>query len=155
MSSAKVYPVRHALADQMRRPGGRTAAECLSKAQDALDTARDGAMGSIETLVAKLEAVAAARPADPADEIYTLAHSVLDLAGFFDTGPLYEVAYSLCELTEGLRVQQRWEWPAALVHIQALRLVLGAGPNAAADPTLRALLAGLGSVTTRVAAQRG
>ncbi|HYE42322.1 MAG TPA: chemotaxis protein CheE [Caulobacteraceae bacterium] len=155
MSSAKVYPVRHALAEQMRRPGGRTAAECLEKAQDALDTARDGAMQSIETLVGKLEAVARSRSADPSDEIYTLAHSVLDLAGFFETGPLYEVAYSLCELTDGLRVQGRWEWPAALVHIQALRLVLGAGPGAADDPALRAMLAGLGSVTSRVATARG
>lgn len=147
MSSAKIIPVRHNLADQIRKPGGKTAAECVARAQEALDEAHDRVMESIEGLVADLEQTCAERPADPADRTYDEAHAILDLAGFFDTGPLYGVAYSLCELSDQLRSQGRWDWAPVQLHVQALRLVM----NAKDDPGTQALVAGLGSLTTHVA----
>lgn len=146
MSAAKIIPVRHSLADQIRKPGGRTAAECVTRAQEALDEAHDKVMESIESLVKGLEATCAQRPADPADRVYDEAHAILDLAGFFDTGSLYGVAYSLCELSDSLRAQGRWDWTPVMLHVQALRLVL----KADGDPAAQALVAGLGSLTSHV-----
>lgn len=149
MSAVKIIPVRHNLADQIRKPGGRTAAECVARAQEALDEAHDTVMQSIEGLVADLEATCGERPVDPADRVYDEAHAILDLAGFFDTGPLYGVAYSLCELSDSLRTQGRWDWTPVTLHVQALRLVL----KAKEDPATQALVAGLGSLTSHVAAK--
>ena len=41
---------------------------------------------------------AAAPRSEP--QVYELASSLLDMAGFFDTGPLYDAGYSLCDVAD-------------------------------------------------------
>ncbi len=52
-------------------------------------------MAEIEAAVGELESLCAARPQAPGAEVYRLASRVVDLAGFFDTGPLFDAGYKL------------------------------------------------------------
>lgn len=112
------------LAEQMRRPGGRTVAAALSAADAAVDERREAAMASLQAGLGGLQALAARRALVDAPELYARAAALLDLAGFFDTGPLYDAAYSLCDLCERMQGAGAWRWPPVEAHLQALARIL-------------------------------
>lgn len=141
--------VRSALSHQLSRPGGRTLADAERLADAALQTHRADAFAELGRLVAELEAVSAARAPGDEARTYQLAASLVDLAGFFDTGPFYDAAYSLCDLTDRARNGDLWSWDAVAVHVQALRLLHLAGLGTAC-PDAAALLAGLRRVVASV-----
>lgn len=148
MSAPRTFRVTTSLAAQMRQPGGRTVGAAVSAAGAALEERREAAMADIGEVLEQLQAVVARRGAGDAEQIYDRAAALLDVAGFFDTGPLYDAAYSLCDLSERMQAASAWRWPAVEVHLQALALILAAGcrHDAASD----ALLTGLRAVVERV-----
>ena len=107
-------------------------------------------MAEIESAVAGLEGLCAARSEASAAEVYRLASRILDLAGFFDTGPLFDAGYSLADVSDRMATADAWDGPPVQVHVQALRLILKAGceRNAATDH----LLAGLKAVAVKARA---
>ncbi len=141
--------VRSALSRQLSQPGGRTLADAERLADAALQTHRADAFAELGRLVAELEAVGAARTPGDEARTYQLAAGLVDLAGFFDTGPFYDAAYSLCDLTDRTRGGDLWSWDAVAVHVQALRLLHLAGLGNA-GPDAAALLAGLRRVVASV-----
>lgn len=139
--------IKTSLAQQMAQPGGRTLADVERRANERLARHRGEVMAEVEAAVTGLEALCAARPAAPAGEIYRRASQVLDLAGFFDTGPLYEAAYSLADVADRMAAADAWDWPPVQVHVQGLRLILKTGCEHTAE-TAR-LLAGLKAVAIK------
>ena len=153
MTIVRNLGARSALASKMARPGGRTVAEAVQAAEAGLDSHREEGMRSLAVILAQLEAVCAAREQAAETRVYELASAFADMAGFFDTGPLYAAAFSLCETSDRMIAGACWQWPSVQVHVHALRLILAAD----CQPTdaSRLLLGGLASVVARLPKQTG
>lgn len=123
MSGARLVRVQSPLSRQLALPGGRSAAEAERLADDALQGHRAATFAELGELVGRLEALCAQPDAEGPAQAYALAASLVDLAGFFDTGPFYAAAYSLCDLADRSRTAGRWSWEAVGVHVGALRLL--------------------------------
>lgn len=145
MSEARTFKVKSALARQLQDPGGRQVRDLERQAVAQLETHRDDAMTTVGDALVKLEALCAEAPAGAGPLVYALASSIVDLAGYFDTGPLFDAAYSLCEISDRMIQAEAWHWPSVQVHAQALRLILAGGCRT--GRTSDALLAGLRSIT--------
>lgn len=151
MKPPRRFKVTTPLADKMNRPGGRTVAAALAAAGVALDSRRDEAMTATAATLAELRAVAARRDDGQADRIYAGAAALVDLAGFFDTGPLYEAAYSLCDVSDRMQASGVWRWSSVDVHLQALALILT--EDCRRTDGSDALLAGLRALSEHEAAR--
>lgn len=145
MSKARTFKVKSTLARQMQDPGGRQVRDLERQAVAQLETHRDDAMATVGETLTTLEALCAEAPDRAGPQVYALASSMVDLAGYFDTGPLFEAAYSLCEISDRMIQAEAWHWPSVQVHAQALRLILAGGCRT--GRTSDALLAGLRSIT--------
>ena len=147
MTEARTLKIKTSLARQMAQPGGRAIADVERRANERLERHRDDVMTTIAGAVTELELVVAAAAPGSEPQVYRLASSLLDTAGFFDTGPLYEAGYSLCDVADRMQTSGAWSWPTVAVHVQAMRLILTAGCQA--DATSDALLLGLRSVAAK------
>jgi len=119
MTEAKTFRYKTNLARKMSAPGGRSVDEALGAADRALSSHREAAMQGLAVILTRLEAACAAqrRP-----DIYEQAAALLDLSGFFETGPLHPAIFSLCEISDqGAAV---WDWPSVDVHVRAIRRIL-------------------------------
>ncbi|WP_271083891.1 chemotaxis protein CheE [Brevundimonas sp. NIBR11] len=128
----------------MSEPGGRRVQDLERNADAALEVHRDDAMAMVSGTLGLLEEACAEAAPDAGPRVYQLASSIVDLAGFFDTGPLFEAAYSLCDISDRMIQTEAWHWPSVQVHAQALRLILAGGCRTGV--TSGALLAGLKSI---------
>ncbi|MGH7028167.1 chemotaxis protein CheE [Brevundimonas sp.] len=144
MTEARTLKVKTTLARQMAQPGGRTVAEVERRANERLERHRDDVMTTVAGTVTELELVCMAAAPGSEPDVYRLASSLLDTAGFFDTGPLYDAGYSLCEIADRMQASGAWSWPSVQVHVRAMRLILTGGCKA--DAATEALLTGLRSV---------
>lgn len=145
MSQARTFKVTSSLARQISEPGGRRVADAQRQAGEALNAHRDDAMAAIATTLDQLDALCAEGPDGAGQRVYEQASSIVDLAGYFDTGPLFDAAYSLCELSDRMNTAEAWHWPSIQVHLQALRLILVG--DCRVGRTSDTLLAGLRSIT--------
>ena len=143
--------VKSSLADKMARPGGRTMAEAVRAADAGLDSHREAGMRSLAETLVRLEAACVARDEDARATVYELAAAFADMAGFFDTGPLYAAAFSLCETSDRMTAAGCWQWPSVHVHVRALQLILAS--DCRPDEASRVLLEGLASVVARLPVQ--
>ena len=147
MSKAITFKYRSRLAQQLAQPGGRTVADAVRRAENGVETHREASMQVVAAILTKLEHASTAREPGSGQAIYDLAASLVDLAGFFDTGPLYAAAYSLCELTDAMLAGGIWDWPSVEVHVRALRLILADGCS---DGEMsRVIMAGLSALVAR------
>lgn len=147
MTEARTLKIKTSLARQMAQPGGRTVADVERRANERLERHREDVMITVAGTVTELELVAAAAAPGSEPQVYRLASSLLDTAGFFDTGPLYDAGYSLCDVADRMQTNGVWSWPTVGVHVQAMRLILTGGCKA--DAVSDALLAGLRSVAAK------
>lgn len=143
MTEARIFKHQSSLARKMAVPGGKLIDSALRSAESALEAHRDAAMGTLDETLSSLEACFEARDRD---QIYVRAAAMLDMAGFFDTGPLHPAVFSLCEISDpsGRHV---WDWPSVQVHLRALRFILGDGCRT--TESSRILLDGLASIRSR------
>ncbi|MGO4410720.1 MULTISPECIES: chemotaxis protein CheE [unclassified Brevundimonas] len=147
MTEARTLKVKTTLARQMAQPGGRTIADVERRANERLERHREDVMTTIAGTITELELIVAVAASGTEPQVYKLASSLLDTAGFFDTGPLYDAGYSLCDVADRMQTNDAWSWPSVQVHVQALRLILTSGCQA--DATSDALLIGLRSVAAK------
>jgi hypothetical protein len=119
--SVKTFKYRTNLARKMSAPGGRSVSDVLTAAEGALDGHRTAAMQTLRSLLAELEATCAARRES---EVYAQAAALLDMAGFFETGPLHPAIFSLCEISDWMGAGSSWEWPSVDVHLRAIQMIL-------------------------------
>ena len=147
MTEARALKIKTSLSRQMAQPGGRSLAEIERRANERLDRHREDVMVTVAGTITELELIAAVAAPGSEPQVYQLASSLLDTAGFFDTGPLYDAGYSLCDVADRMQTNNAWSWPSVGVHVQAMRLILTAGCKT--DATSDALLAGLRSVAAK------
>jgi hypothetical protein len=124
VTNARTFKYRTNLARKMSAPGGRSVADAVAGADAGLEQHRTAAMAALVDCVAALEAACAAQSLGGERGVYDQAAALLDMAGFFDTGPLYKAAFSLCELSDRMIEAGAWNWPSVAVHVRALRLIL-------------------------------
>lgn len=141
----KNLKTKSSLACKMSVPGGRTVAEALAAANLGLAGHRAEGMAQIGLTLGRLEAACDARDEAAQAGVYDLAAALLDLAGFFDTGPLFCVAFSLCDLCDRMTMNGAWAWPSIAVHVRAMRVVLADDCKESAASTL--LLQGLAALS--------
>ena len=118
MTEARTFRYKTNLARKMSAPGGRSADEALAAADSALSSHRAAAMQGLAVIMTRLEAACAARRQP---EVYEHAAALLDLSGFFETGPLHPAIFSLCEISDQGAVR---DWPSLDVHVRAIRRIL-------------------------------
>ena len=145
MTEARTFKVKSPLAKQMQEPGGRQVRDLERQAVAELETHREDAMATVVETVKALEALCVEAAPGMGQRVYALGSSIVDVAGYFDTGPLFDAAYSLCEISDRMIQAETWHWPSIQVHAQALRLILA--NDCRAGRTSDTLLAGLRSIT--------
>ena len=148
MSQAEFVTVKYRLAEQVATPGGMTAGMASERAQRELAAHAGDAMKSIGAMIGRLEVMAGERNVS-LDTVYDEASGALNIAGLFDKRLICDACYSLCELVDRQRTQDRLDWTAIAVHANALRLLWskdGENPDA-----LKSVVDGLWSVTDRLA----
>lgn len=145
MTEARTFKVKSPLAKQMQEPGGRQVRDLERQAVAQLETHREDAMATVVETVKALEALCVEAAPGMGQRVYALGSSIVDVAGYFDTGPLFDAAYSLCEISDRMIQAETWHWPSIQVHAQALRLILA--NDCRAGRTSDTLLAGLRSIT--------
>ena len=150
MSTVKITRSKSSLSRKMARPGGRTVAEALDLAEKGLESHREAGMAKMASLLVQLEEVTAQRGADSQTAIYALAADLLDLAVFFETGPLYKATFSLCDIADRMHVDHTWDWPSIAVHVGAMRLIMVEGCQT--NTTSETVLQGLEAVRMRILA---
>jgi hypothetical protein len=144
------FKYRTNLARKMSSPGGQSIDDALVRAERGLERHRETAMATLAGRVAALEACCAAQAEDVGRGVYDQAAAVLDTAGFFETGPFYKAAFSLCELTDHMIEAGTWDWSPVKVHVQALRLILNDDCRDTAQGAV--LLDGLSAIRERFTA---
>lgn len=127
MTEARTFKVKSSLARKLQDPGGRLVRDADRMAREGLEAHRGTIMETIDATLAELERLAAETPDDAGPRVYALASAVIDLGGYFDTGPLHDAAYSLCDISDRMLAAEAWRWPPILVHVQALRLIFTDG----------------------------
>ena len=111
MTNVRSTKNKTSLALKMDRPGGRAFREIAGRADANLEEHREGVMASIGEHLETLELLCSAQDGGEGGRVYQLASNIIDLAGYFDTGPLYEAAYSLCDTADRLIGAGAWSWP--------------------------------------------
>lgn len=147
MTQAITFKYKSRLAKQLAQPGGRTIADAVRLAERGVEGHRESGMRAMAAILGQLEQACRAREAASGQSIYDLAAGLLDMAGFFDTGPFYGAAYSLCDLADAMLASGTWDWPPVEVHVRALRLILTDGCVDGEAST--AVLAGLKALVSR------
>ncbi len=143
----KNHKAKSSLAKKMVIPGGRTIAAAVAAAELGLASHRDKGMDEISSTLSRLEAACDARDEMAQAGVYDLATALLDLAGFFETGPLFSAAFSLCDLSDRMTTNGAWAWPSIVVHVHAMRLILADDCKESAASIL--LLQGLAALSRR------
>ncbi len=143
---SEVFKVRSRLAEQIDRPGGMTARLAMERVGRELTQAGPKSREVVGETLVLLEDIARTQTAG-LDAVYDAAAAVIDVAGLFDERILCDAAYSLCELVDRLRSQEAGDWPAVVVHVEALRLIYSAEP--ADTLRFRPIVDGLWRVTEK------
>lgn len=147
MTEARITKIKTSLATQMAQPGGRTVAEIERRANERLNRHKADVMDAVGERIGQLEALVAAKGEGTQGAVYDVAKGLLDTAGFFDTGPLYEAGYSLCDTADLMMTGGRWHWASIEVHVHAMRLIYASGCKA--SPTTGALMKGLAAILAK------
>lgn len=119
--------VRSNLSKMIDSPGGVSVGVALAQARANIEDRRAEAMAVVEVQVAALEAVVP--PANLEDqalqlnEAYRAANAVIDAASPFELLDLCSVASGLCDLIDGARPDQTFDWRIVTVHARSLRLL--------------------------------
>ena len=146
MSDANLIKVKYRLTDQIAQAGGMTVAMAMDRVGREMAGQEGRSRECIGESISKLEALCREQTATM-DEVYAVSTEVIDIAGLFDDRMLCESAYSLCELADRQRTQGKCEWPAVVVHTEAMRLIYSAHPTGGEE--LKPVVAGLWKVTDR------
>ena len=125
--------------------------EAVRASEACVEGHREEAMLSLAATLTDLESVCAGRVEGAEARVYELASAFTDMAGFFDTGPLYAAAFSLCESSDRMIAGACWQWPSIEVHVRAMRLILAAGCEY--NEASHVLLEGLSAVVGRLPKQ--
>jgi hypothetical protein len=150
-----VFP-KNRLAKLLRAAGGKPVAEALEDASANLKAIEPEAQAELQCMLKEVEARYAALgdtyDGDKLEDLYQIANRAIGVAGVCGREAVDVALVSLCQLLDYLKTAGRWDNASVGVHVQALRLLLGADPN---DEQVAAILDGLKRVSALYAAPAG
>ena len=126
----------------VNRPGGVWRHEAIAEATRQLETLRESSMDGVDSLIGKLEIVAARKGQDATAhlaEIQQLADQIITIAGTFGLMFLMETAKRLCDLTQAFLARGQSDAAAIAVHVRAIRL-FGPKGNPLSDEAAQGVL---------------
>lgn len=115
------------LSKMIDSPGGVSVGVALSQARANIEAKRAEAMAVVEVQIAALESVV--EPANLEEqpfrlnEAYRAANGVIDAASPFELTDLCRAASGLCDLIDGARLDQAFDWRIVTVYARSLRLL--------------------------------
>lgn len=156
MSGAYKRTVATKLSRLAFRGRGKSAADALQAADDALEGLRDPCVEAISGTLTEIESRFGPAGADRAGarfaDLRRLATRVVDASVFSREAGVDRAARSLCELVTHCEGQGVWDWVAVDLHIGALRLLWSAAQ--AIDPAEReAVIEGLRQIVRKRAGE--
>lgn len=108
-------------------PGGVSVGVALAQARANIEAKRAEAMAVVEVQIAALEAVipptTLEEQAFRLNEAYRAANAVIDAASPFEMTDLCRAASGLCDLIDGGKPDQTFDWRIVTVHARSLRLL--------------------------------
>ncbi|HEX2560865.1 hypothetical protein [Phenylobacterium sp.] len=146
MSDPNLFKVTSRLSEQVDRPGGMTAQIAIQRVTHEMSAEASRSREVVGESLTQLEQLCKEQTVGM-DAVYDVATAVIDVAGLFDERVLCDAAYSLCELTDRLRTQEKVDWSAVAVHVEALKLIYGVDPRNTAQ--FRPVVDGLWKVTDK------
>lgn len=142
---------KSSLATMIDAAGGLSVGVALEQARANIEALREVALAVVEAQIAALEHIAP--PTSPQDapvrrgQAYDAASAVIDAAAPFDLIDLCQAATGLCDLIDGTRPDQPFDWRMVTVHAQSLRLLQSLPPEA--NAARRQVLDGLRHMAER------
>ncbi len=139
-------PSKHTrqLSELLHRPGGITADEAVTAAEQRLDGLRDRGLSDIAATIHDMVVLGSEIDVGPDEkasrELYRLSNSLVGVAGVFGKGELGDVSLSLCTLIERLLLARRWDRDAVQLHLNSLRLLSQDGISPVQTATVIAAL---------------
>jgi hypothetical protein len=128
---AKKIKVRTRLSTLAFTGGGIMAKDALKRADTAIDGMRGPSLAAIDEMMAQMDArfgpAAAAREAEPVDDLYILASGIISLSACVRDSGLDQGAKALCDLVDLSEQMEVWDWEAVDVHLSTLRMLRAAG----------------------------
>ena len=121
------------LAAKINQPGGQTEEEAISAATANLETLRDRTRHELDITLQQIRAIGRSLevPPDPAmvRQLYSLSNTVVGIGGIYGMSGLSNVAYSLCDIVDRMRMSRTWNAESVQIHIDSLLLMQGDGPG--------------------------
>lgn len=139
------------LTEMIDKPGGISVGVALVQAQANIEQRRASSLETITEMIKALLVVPI--PTTPEEtfdrlfEVYRGANAIIDVASPFDLTALCEAATNLCNLIDGARPGDRFDWRIVTVHAQAMQMLLRLPEDA--DEARRTVLESLQQVQDR------
>lgn len=124
---------RSRLAEMVDRPGGVSVGVALAQAKANLDALKDQAREIIAENIAALLADPDPTAIEPMrlDMAYAASGQIIDAASPFALDDLCTAAKGLCDLLDAAPREGGFDWRIAVVHAQAMQILLTLPPEAA------------------------
>lgn len=121
------------LAEMVDRPGGVSVGAALAQAKANLDALQDQARAIIAENIAALLAEPEPSTVEPLrlDMAYAASGQIIDAASPFALDDLCTAAKNLCDLLDAAPREGGFDWRIAVVHAQAMQVLLSLPPEAA------------------------
>lgn len=153
----KIFAYAPRLIALLKRPGGLTVEQATVAANANLQTIRGQSLAELDKVITRIVDLRETLRVEPSpahiDSLYTLAGTVIGIAGAFGLTDVQAAAASLCELIDELELQKRTNFKAIDVHLQGLKMLSMSGAAVSPQDTA-AVLSGLAEVVGAVAAGR-
>lgn len=155
MSSVQFVFPKLRLTNQLKVPGGKPVCEALADADANLAQLAPECLEGLRALVAEAEACVARFPQafeiEPLQALYAIAARAVGLGKVAGAAAADAVLISLCELLDNLLAAQRLDINSVVVHVRALRLLVGDAGKALDEAGATAVMEGLKKVNARYA----
>lgn len=157
MSRVHFHTPRFSLTEKLRQSDGMSVADAVQAAQANVAGLSEEALKAVDNALAAIGKAAADLPGEFDDQalarLYRLSNEMIGLGSAAGLKLLDPTAYSLCDLIDGMRSQQRYAAEPIAVHVQALHL-LRSFEISAEDAVVRDILSGLTRVRDKYAPEK-
>jgi len=119
--------VKSNLSRMIDSPGGISVGVALTQARANIESKRAEAMAVVDTQIVALEAVVPPTTLDDQpfrlNDAYRATNGVIDAASHFELADLCQAASGLCDLIDGARPDQMFDWRIVTVHAGSFKLL--------------------------------
>ncbi|HEY3798002.1 MAG TPA: hypothetical protein VGL58_06570 [Caulobacteraceae bacterium] len=139
---ARLFKVENRLAAVVIRPGGRSIAETIQRADKRVQKLHGELREGLPAMVAQLAALADGRNDNPKltlDRLYEAANHLFAIAAAVGLESLAGAAYGLCDIVDAFRDTGAANWQAIAVYLDGIKLMSVQETTEADQAVLRGL----------------